>query len=104
MVEVIPQWIYWGGAFFMAVMTSLIGLVALHYRSVQNGRLFPKTTVELIEKLSSDRIAELIVERDGWKQVSTVQNDTLRIQAAQIDELTSDLTRLLTSAGQGPTP
>ena len=93
MVEVIPTWVYWGGAFFGAVMTSLVGLVALHYRSVQTGKLVPRTTVDLIESKSAATIASQQTDIADLKQVTRVQGDTLRIQAAQIDEFT-ELSRI----------
>ncbi len=94
-LEVVPSWLYVLGAAVSMGMTGLLGIVFLHYRSVQNGKLVPRLTVDLLESRHTDRvsdllarIAEIIEERNAWKQVAGVEQDTNRIQAAQIDEMT----------------
>lgn len=97
-LEVVPTWLYVLGTMVSMGMTGLLGIVFLHYRSVQNGKLVPRITVDLLEQRHTDRVADLmsriqegIDEKNAWKQVASVEQDTNRIQTAQIDEMTESM-------------
>lgn len=63
-VETIPAWLYFVGPMITLMMGGLATTVISHYRSVQRGKLVPRSTLDLMVAQYEDRIKETDKDRD----------------------------------------
>ncbi|NUS25013.1 MAG: hypothetical protein HOV92_12430 [Streptomyces sp.] len=64
-----------------------IGLLSLVVLLILLGRLVPRSVLEDVRKDRNDRIAEVVAERDTWREAHRV-SESARIEAqAQVGEL-----------------
>lgn len=74
-VEVIPAWLYFAGPSVTLMMSALVGVIILHYRSVQNGKLWPDSTVDLLIKQKDDEIKSTKLEAAAQIEAMRAEHD-----------------------------